>query len=146
MCVYTAIDLFYFCFYFILFRLFVDPRLLDVVFYSMRPSVWPAGVSRQLPPVWCANWRPGLCAATRQSTIGTVSLHDAWTISGLLITPTELRHVRVVFCIVKLSLSYRLWHCMQCGRPMEQNNCRACGAVIGGTNHTPVAGNVVLNR
>lgn len=34
----------------------------------------------------------------------------------------------------------------QCGQPMERSRCRACGAAIGGTQHRPLRGNVVVKR
>ena len=35
---------------------------------------------------------------------------------------------------------------LQCGKPMQQSNCKTCGAIIGGTNHHPQAGNVLISR
>jgi len=35
---------------------------------------------------------------------------------------------------------------LQCGRPNQEDNCRACGARIGGMNHNLVANNVLMNK
>lgn len=36
--------------------------------------------------------------------------------------------------------------CFQCGQPNDEDNCRACGARIGGRNHRLVADNALIAK
>jgi len=46
--------------------------------------------------------------------------------------------------VVQFTGNFSIVFCCQCGQPYYEDNCRTCGARIGGQNHTLVAGNAQI--